>query len=122
MQQSLIPAKSALILWGDDAADGRAGDGRINELRVFAHGHEPAWTRRLPCSRGACCAGWMAGSWRDTPRGLFLELVTLSGFESNATKIAAIREFAKIEGQHDWTSDLLRELNPESTKEAAPES
>lgn len=105
-----IPAKNAIVLWSHELGDGIGDGAEITRLHVCRKDMQPAWTRDLPCSRGACSSEWLNGSWYETPMGLFIELAVTDGFVSKQAKIEALREFGKIAGQAEWTTMLLREL------------
>lgn len=113
-----IPAKRAIILWGHLQAQPTPDNSTrferttgIGTVYVGTHTQAPSWTRVLHSSRGACDANWLDGShWMTYPMSVFLWMVTVEGFASNAAKIAALWEFAKISGQGGWAVDLLREL------------
>ena len=109
-----IPLKSAMIVWNDvgESAKGRGkADLRVRELRVLDYDDKSTgrMSDRFGNSSGACDADWLKGHWRWTPMGIFLEIVTCDGFESQVALIAALHEFRKIEGQV-WAVDLLHEL------------
>jgi hypothetical protein len=115
-----IPAEHALILWNDATSDGGQGS-TVTRVAVVDIRRQPRWAKDLDCSRGACSRGWMtSGHWRDTPLGLMAELGMLHGFASRDAKIAALREFAQIEGQ-DWAVEMLRELGEEVAELAEQE-
>jgi len=109
-----IPAKDATILWSDEITNDPEGSSgarmRVTEVLVVDHMQmQPKDAARLDNSRGACDLDWLQGNWRMTPMGLFLEMAAVDGFVSQAVKIDALREFAKIEGEV-WPEMLLRDL------------
>jgi hypothetical protein len=108
-----IPVERALILWNDeqDANPDHKGVARVVELHVVDIQAQPSWARDLNASAGACGADWLKGHWRETPMGVFLELVTADGFVSDEIKVDALQAFAQIEGQEVWTRDLLHEFD-----------
>jgi hypothetical protein len=102
-----IPIDRAIILWDEERKDGRV---RVTEVHVCDIAEQGQWAQRLKSSRGACDGDWMQGDMRSTPIGVFLMLAVAWGFSSDEIKIVALREFAKIAGQHVWAEFLLREL------------
>ena len=98
---SLIPPEKLAVLWNEGET------GKIDEFQVAHYDHQSDWDGRLDCSGGASCAGWMTGGELDTPLGLFAELCIAPGFASEETKLLALREFLKVEGQ-TWAIQLLR--------------
>jgi hypothetical protein len=109
-----IPPRYAAVFWnsvGDLSDEPGRFDMRISELRVVDIRERGAIDAcsALVNSRGAVCAEWLDGSESETPRGLFLELVTLEGFASEAAKLNALLQFGKIDGQ-EWARRFAAEL------------
>lgn len=101
-----IPVKDAIILWASDHQPGQRR--KIGEVFVCHVRRQPAWTKRLHSSRGACDLDWLAGYWLETPMGTFLEMCAV-GFVDDGVKESALLQFVKIRGQK-WAVDLFREL------------
>ncbi|HWG06011.1 MAG TPA: hypothetical protein VG271_13440 [Beijerinckiaceae bacterium] len=102
-----IPAARAIILW-----DNNEQRNAVSFVLVCDIKNQPPAARSLSCSRGACDEDWLKGDWRTTPMGVFLEISVADGLNDKPTRIAALREFAKIEEQ-DWAVILHRELTGE---------
>lgn len=104
-----IPAKRAVVLWND----GGERDQATTAVRVCLYEDVARTERRvgrMENSRGACDFDWMRGAhWMACPMGIFTWIATVEGFAGRQVKIAALWEFAKIEGQA-WAVDQLREL------------
>jgi hypothetical protein len=106
IESGKISPKEMIALW--DISEGSAHD-----VHVFRRSDQPAWSQRLPCSHGACNAGWMDGTDDlETPMGLFL-MMALQSFRSREDKITALREFASVDGQ-GWADALLRHLGEDT--------
>lgn len=113
MKAGYIPATHALINWDDSGPAGA----QITEVVVCDIHNQPPWVGRLINSRGASDLDWLDGQWHSSPIGLFLSMAVSDGFANPEIKIIALKEFAKIAGQEEWTRGLLAELGFEDEDE-----
>jgi len=104
----MMDGKDATILWQED------GDG-VRDVKVVYQPRDPAdpWHnpemdqyRRLQCSNGNCCAGWMEGDPRSTPEGLYMQWSLMEHFTSKEEHLAALRELARIR-ECQWARDMV---------------
>lgn len=104
-----MDAKDVTILWSE--TDGGAV-ARVVVTSAGARGHDGSVAiddaERYPNSRGRVELGWMEGDHRQTPEGVFLDLLK-QGFADRAGFEDALIEFGRI-CECLWARNLRRAL------------
>lgn len=100
----MVAADKSLILWDSDE-DSLV----INKLIVVDIGDQNSVTDIYPASAGASDEDWLT-TRLQSPMGLLLYLSTYYGFKDRKVLKNAILEFGKIEGEEDWSGDLMRTM------------
>jgi hypothetical protein len=81
----------------------------VTRLRVVDVADQTACTgQEYPFSEGAGRIDWLTEPL-STPLGIFVQLL-VDGFPNPADVRAALYQFRQVEGQQDWTSALLFQL------------
>lgn len=100
----MVAANKALVLWNTDDEPMV-----INDLLVIDIDDQNNRTDNYLASAGASDEDWLK-TRLATPMGQFLWLSTYSGFKDRKVLKKAISEFSKIEGEEDWTAELMASM------------
>ncbi|MES0039788.1 hypothetical protein NKJ74_32075 [Mesorhizobium sp. M0046] len=100
----MVAASKSLILWNSDN-DSLV----INDLIVVDIDDQNNRTDNYLASAGASDEDWLT-TRLQSPMGLFLNLSAYYGFKDRKVLKNAISQFGKIEGEEDWSGELMKTI------------